>query len=348
MINLSGSPAAIGWLAVALACGLDRVVGDPAGCLHPVQVMGWSIALLRGQVETWAGDRPWKLRLGGGAITLLLVGVSGAVGWGVEMLAWRWPPLGYPLLWLCLASCLAAGSLERAVRGVLDALSGGNDGIERARSRLARIVGRDVEGLGEAEMLRAVAETAAENGVDGLFGPLFWMLVGVALLSWQPGGQLQPPGPLSLALAYKAASTLDSMLGYRRGRLEWLGTAGARLDDLLTWLPCRLVALSLPLVSRRPHRLLGQVALARQEGRPDPSPNAGLSQAAYAQAAGVRLGGVNRYGGVARAKPILGASYPPADRPAVERILALSNRLELLWLAVSLPLMVAAASLLAQ
>jgi len=326
----------MGWLAVALACGLDRLIGDPAGWLHPVQVMGLMISLLRGRAEAWAGDQAWTLRLGGGAITLLLVGASGGVGWAVEMLAWRWPLLGLPLLWLGLASCLAGRSLELAVRGVLEALAAGDDDLELARGRLAWIVGRDVEGLGQSEILRAAAETAAENGVDGLFGPLFWMLVGAALGSWHPWDRLHLPGPLSLALAYKAASTLDSMLGYRRGRLEWLGTAGARLDDLLTWLPCRLVAFSIPLVSRRPLQLFRQCALARREGRFDPSPNAGLSQAAYAQAAEVQLGGLNRYGGEERAKPILGAAFPPADRSAVERILQLSRRLEVLWLTVSM------------
>ena len=351
MSTLIAAPALVAWLNVAVACGLDRWIGDPAGWLHPVQVMGWWISALRGRAEAWAGDRPWKLRLAGGLITLLLVGASGGAGWLVEALARWWPVLGRPLLWLALASCLAGGSLERAVRGVLDQLEGpgsegqGGDGLGPARGQLAWIVGRDVEGLDEAELLRAAAETAAENGVDGLFGPLFWMLAGAGLGCSQAAGHPPMPGPLALALAYKAASTLDSMLGYRRGQLEWLGTAGARLDDLLTWLPCRLVAISLPLVSRRPGQIVRQLALSRRQGRGDPSPNAGLSQAAYAQAAEVQLGGVNRYGGVARAKPILGAGFPGADRGAVERILRLSRRLEALWLTVSLGLALLAAGL---
>ena len=315
------------WLLVAVACGLDRLVGDPHGWLHPVQVMGAVIAGLRTGAERWAGDHPGRLRLAGGLITLVLVGGSAAAGACLEVLARRWPPLGIPLLLIGLGSALAGRSLEEAVRAVLAALNGRGMGrLEEARRRLAWIVGRDVEGLEENGILRALAETAAENGVDGLFGPLFWMLMGAVL------GAVGGPGPLSLAWAYKASSTLDSMLGYRRGRLRWLGTAGARLDDLLTWLPCRLVALTLPLANGRPDCTLTWFRTALAEGGADPSPNAGVSQAAYAQAAGVRLGGLNLYGGELRAKPVLAASAAPPDRQAVARILALSRRLELLWL----------------
>jgi adenosylcobinamide-phosphate synthase len=328
------SPLAL-WLLVALACGLDRLVGDPRGSPHPVQAMGWAIERLRALAEGWAGDQPGRLRLAGGLITLVVVGGSAAAGAALERLAWRWPLAGIPLLLTALASALAGRSLEQAVESVLEALDAAGPGrLEGARQGLAWIVGRDVEGLSEAEILRAAAETAAENGVDGLFGPLFWMLVGVGL------GALLGAGPLALAWAYKGASTLDSMLGYRLGRLRWLGTAGARLDDLLTWLPCRLVALGLGLLGGRPLSLL---RLALKEGAPDPSPNAGVSQAAYAHAVGVQLGGTNRYGGQLVPKPLLAVGQGPVTASAVRAILARSWQLELIWLVVSL----AAALLLA-
>jgi adenosylcobinamide-phosphate synthase len=330
-------------LLVLLACGLDRLLGDPLWSPHPVQAMGWAIAGLRRAVECWAGDAPRRLRLGGLLISLLVVGASGLAGWGVEALARRLPPVGLPLLVLALASALAGGSLGRAVRAVLAALPD----LPLARSRLARIVGRQVSHLPEAEILRAAAETAAENAVDGLFAPLFWMLVGAALLQLgapPPGPQW--PGPLTLAWGFKAASTLDSMLGYRHGRLRWLGTAGARLDDLLTWLPTRLVALSLPLAAGRPRRTLPWLRAALRDGAPDPSPNAGVSEAAFAHAAGVRLGGANTYADGVRIKPHLAADGRPPDRAGVERILALGDRLELLWLVMALPaLLVLGASL---
>ncbi|MEB3266846.1 MAG: CobD/CbiB family cobalamin biosynthesis protein [Cyanobacteriota bacterium] len=316
------------WLLVLLACGLDRLIGDPHACPHPVQVMGLAITGLRRWAEAWAGDQPWRLRLAGGVLTLLVVGGSLLAGWGLERLAARWPLAGGALLVVALASALAGASLRRAVREVLEALPD----LEVARARLAWIVGRDVEGLPEVEILRGAAETASENAVDGLFAPLLWMLLGAALVAAVPAA----PGPLALAWAFKAASTLDSMLGYRRGRLRWLGTAGARLDDLLTWPAARLVALSLPLAAGRPWQTARLWRRALADGAADPSPNAGLSQAAYAHAAAVRLGGSNRYGGEWRTKPLLAAEQPAADRHAVGRILALSDRLQLLWLLLPL------------
>jgi adenosylcobinamide-phosphate synthase len=314
-------------LLVALACGLDRLVGDPRWCPHPVVLMGWWISRLRGLAERWAGDIPWRLRTAGTLITLLLVGGSGLAGWGLERLALRAGPTQLVLL-IALASALAGRSLAQAVRAVLAALA--DQDLPLARQRLSWIVGRDTERLNGPEILRAAAETASENAVDGLFAPLFWMLVGAAL--WCTG-LTQAPGPLALAWGFKAASTLDSMLGYRRGRLRWLGTAGARLDDLLVWLPCRLVLLSLPLAARLPPgAMAATIQAARRDGAGDPSPNAGLSQAIYAHCLGVRLGGLNHYHGQPRCKPLLAADAPAADAAAVERMLRLSSRLALVWL----------------
>ena len=333
------------------ACLFDRLVGDPRGLLHPVQVMGWSIGRLRGLLEPLSGGNPLALRLAGVLITALVVGASAAVGWALErLLLASLAPInaGVPAsAWLgggalvamvlALASALAGRSLEQAVRQVLSALppaSAPAADLAPARQHLSWIVGRDVDRLETGGILRACAETASENAVDGLFAPLFWMLLGSWL--WQIPGA---PGPLSLAWAFKAASTLDSMLGYRRGTLLWLGTAGARLDDLLTWIPCRLVAFSLPLVSRRPLHPLRYGRRALRQGAADPSPNAGVSQAIYALLLGIQLGGESLYGGVVRQKPLVGVIAPesplPTSRLAVEAILALTVRLQGLWLVLS-------------
>jgi adenosylcobinamide-phosphate synthase len=314
---------------VIAAAGLDLLLGDPRWCPHPVVWMGRSITILRRCVERLAGDHRLGLRLGGGLITLLLVLGSGACGWAFERLVLPGSPLPSPwaaaVLVVALASALAARSLRDSVLEVLNALPD----LVAARQALAWIVGRDTTSLDQEEILRAAAETASENAVDGLFAPLFWMLLGAGL--WQLG-DTAGPGPLALAWAFKASSTLDSMLGYRRGRLQWLGTAGARLDDALTWLPCRLVLLTLPLVCRPWSAWLRLVRAAERDGRSDPSPNAGRSQAIYAHCTGVRLGGANRYGERWVEKPLLASDQAEVSEPAVRHILQMTMRLELVWL----------------
>ena len=221
------------------AAGLDWLIGDPLWSPHPVVGMGLGIERLRQQMEHWAGDRPRELRLSGYLITSVLVLTSVAAGWLIERLwlqssgHWRWA--SGLLLVVALASALAARSLHDGVMAVVKALPAKDDEEPSlARERLSWIVGRDTKQLSREEILRAAAETASENAVDGVFAPLFWMLVGVVLWS---AGLLQSPGPLALAWGFKASSTLDSMLGYKRGRLRWLGTAGARLDDPLPGYP---------------------------------------------------------------------------------------------------------------
>jgi len=320
---------------VITAAGLDLLLGDPRCFPHPVVVMGQLIKALRQWIEAWAGDRHWALQLGGGLITAILVLGSGWIGWLVERLVM----LGSPLPWwlgcgvvvVALASSLAARSLRASVIAVLQALpkERGHD-LSAAKKKLSWIVGRDVQLLDADGILRAAAETASENAVDGIFAPLFWMFIGA--LVWQVSPALT--GPLALAWSFKASSTLDSMLGYRIGRLRWLGSAGARLDDILTWLPCRLVLITLPLVSQPWHRFPALIQAAWKEGSMDPSPNAGLSEAIFAHCAAVQMGGTNSYGHHLIRKPKLAAQAPMADQKGVKTILKLGFQLELAWLAV--------------
>ena len=328
---------------ILLAAALDWGIGDPLGWPHPVVVMGWWIGRLRRTAERVAGNSPPLLRCAGLVITLLMVVSSGLAGWGLEQLAlgrWTWMPsglqgLGQILVVVGLGSALAGRSLQQAVLRVTRALRTGPLGT--ARDQLQWIVGRDTKELDAEEVLRAAAETAAENAVDGLFAPLFWMIAGLVAMQLTGDG----PGPLALAWSFKATSTLDSMLGYRNGSLRWLGTAGARFDDLLVWIPCRFVMVTLPLVTQPCWRWWSTWIAAERDGRFDPSPNAGRAEAIYAHCIGVRLGGLNRYGDRWIEKPTLAAAEPPPDERAIRCILAANRRLELLWLLAPLVLLVA-------
>ena len=317
-----------GWGLVVAASGLDWLLGDPLAWPHPVQIMGWGISRLRYGLEPWCRQQPRRLQLAGVVLVATMVLLAMGAGMALEWSTRRWPLLGTPWLILALASCLAGRSLRQRVMAVLALLEPSPD-LPAARQALARIVGRDVTDLSRRQILRGVAESASENAVDGAFAPLFWMGVGVALQAlWGEGA----PGPLAMGWGFKAVSTMDSMVGYRQGTLRWLGTAAARLEDGMVWLPCRLAALSLGMMLGRPWWLL---TMARREGAADLSPNASVSMAAYAHAVGVRLGGRNRYGQQERDKPLLGSGHPDPQPASVMAMVHLTRRGLLLWLVLA-------------
>ena len=148
--------------------------------------------------------------------------------------------------------------------------------VPAARRRLNHLCGRDPERLDEPELARATVESVAENTSDAVVAPLFW------------GAVAGVPG----LLGYRAANTLDAMVGHRNRATRRFGTASARLDDLLNLAPSRLTALLTIAVAPT---VSGSRAEARRVWRRDrddhPSPNAGQCESAMAGALGVRLGG---------------------------------------------------------
>ncbi|NET39830.1 MAG: cobalamin biosynthesis protein, partial [Cyanothece sp. SIO1E1] len=139
-------------------------------------------------------------------------------------------------------------------------------------------------------------------------------------------------GSAPLALAYKAASTLDSMVGYREAPYTHLGWFSARLEDHLTWLPCRLTVLTIALLSGRP-RYVWQIC--QRDASADPSPNAGWSECAYAAALGVQMGGTNRYQGIIKHKPLLGDPVHAITPAQIHRALKLTRHSFILWLTIT-------------
>ena len=306
-------------IVLVVAAALDYGLGDPRGCWHPVQGMGWVITrisqLTFQYVHTPTAQRWVGLLLGSG----LIVG-SGVVGWLLVAIAnhiHAW--VGTVTASVLLASCLAGRSLREAADDVVSALNVGD--LVNARLRLRQYVGRDTETLPAPEILRAVFETVTENATDGVLAPLFYALVGAVI----PG-----VGVVPLALAYKAASTLDSMVGYRDTPYTDLGWFSAKTDDVLTWLPCRFTVLTIALLSCRPLHVL---RLCLRDAPHDPSPNSGWSECAYAAALDVQVGGINEYQGVAKPKPLLGDAVQPMTIGVIDRALRLTRWSVLLWIA---------------
>ena len=296
--------------------------------------MGAVINFLRLLAERISKENKYKLYIAGLIITIIVVLLSGLSGWLIERLFLFYeakiPVFSSLLFSFILSSSLASRSLTKSILEIINLISKDKlgDSLSDVRRKLSHIVGRDVDSLDKNEILRATAETASENSVDGIFAPLFWIFVGT--IFWKLNQFM--PGPLAMAWVFKASSTIDSMIGYKNGNLKFLGFTGAKLDDLMTWIPSRIVLISLPFCSIPKQSISRTIRDAWKDGIVDSSPNSGISEAIFAYCAEVRMGGINYYKGKKNTKAIIGKSYPVATINSVKRILNLSFRLQLVWL----------------
>src|SRR5262245_12894750 len=285
---------------LAVACLLDAAIGDPRWLPHPVRLIG--------SIVDWC-DRliyqlflaPDKQRLAGVLLAAILPTAAYAAG---SLLIWfgsSFDPLWGSVVAVLLAwTTLAARDLFDHVISVQRALQ--TDSLKEAQVALAKIVGRDTAEMTEPDIVRATVETIAESTADGIIAPLLYLTIGGA----------------PLALAYKAISTLDSMIGHLDDRYRWFGWASARLDDLANFLPARITAclmvLSAGLVTRSWPVMQHTWQILLRDGERHPSPNSGHPEAAMAGALGVQLGGINYYGGLPVERPCLGDPNQPLTR----------------------------------
>jgi len=283
---------------------LDVLLGEPRGIPHPVEIIGRLIAFL--DKKLWTPLRAAKLRG-----LLLCVCVLAATGLTVCVLlgvcAQIDPWLRYAAELYLLYSALAYRSLRDESFKVYKALDGGD--LAAARHCLSYIVGRDTERLDEKGVIRACVETIAEGYVDGVASPLFWMAIGgcfgqAALFAW----------------LFKAASTMDSMIGYNDERYHDFGWAAARLDDLLNFIPARLGGL----LAVAGGSLAGCDArsgwkIFRRDRLKHKSPNSAHGESAFAGMLGVRLGGGAFYGGVFEQRPFLGDDLREPEKEDILR-----------------------------
>lgn len=308
-------------IVLAIAAIIDYLIGDPWGWPHPVRVMGWVINRFN-QFAFKHLQGALTLRSAGIVLGIGLVTLSGLLGWLIVRAAeWLHPLIGVAVESILLASCFAGRSLRTAGEDVLQALE--TKDLNTARSTLSQYVGRDTHNLSEPEIERAVMETVTENATDGVIAPLFYAMVGAFL----PG-----VGSLPVALAYKAASTLDSMVGYREHPYTYIGWFSAKQEDLLSWLPCRLLVVTLAVLSGKP----GYVwKLCLRDAQADSSPNSGWSECAYAAFLGVQVGGTNWYRGVAKHKPLLGDPIHPITPDRIRKAMDLTRYCFLIWLVIA-------------
>jgi len=195
--------------------------------------------------------------------------------------------------------------------------------LDEGRKQVARIVGRDTSALSAQEVRTAALETLAENLSDGVIAPLFWYAV------------LGVPG----MMAYKMVNTLDSMIGYRNERYRQFGCIAARIDDVANYIPARLTALLMILVS-------GRFSLFRfvgKYGSRHASPNSGYPEAALAGILNCRFGGPHYYFGEEVWKPFIGNNERALTTEDMKKAVCVNRQAEVLmvvlvWLTILLSL----------
>ncbi len=267
--------------ALILAMIIDRILGDPdwlwSAIRHPVVVFGNAIGMLDRKLNR--PDLPDDRRRRNGFVALaILTGGSALAGLGLAT-AFQAVHFGWIAETALVAVLLAQKSMLDHLSPVISALRDGD--IASARQAVSRIVGRNVEQLGQSGISRAAIESAAENFSDGVIAPAFWYLV------------LGLPG----LLVYKMVNTADSMIGHRDEPYLQFGFAAARLDDFLNFVPARLAALLITLVAPFQGGSVFDTALVvARDASSHASPNAGWPEAAMAGAIDIALGGPRSYG----------------------------------------------------
>jgi len=302
------------WNIIFAAFILDLVLGDPTRLPHPIRWLGRIIT---------AGEpffRNLKLRL---SISGALFAISLIAGtWTLTFILMKTAQYIHPLAKvgieiLVIYYCISIRSLESSAMAVFRALTQTRTGD--ARAKVALIVGRDVEPLDRDGISRATVETVGENLVDGVISPLFYAAIGGA----------------PLAMAYKMINTLDSMIGYKNDKYRDFGKVAARIDDIANFIPARF---SIPVISLAAQIINGKGArtfqTALSEGGNHTSPNAGYSEAAFAGALGVRLGGPSYYHGSLVSKPYLGIPFNPINPNHIKKACDLMMLSALIWMLV--------------
>jgi adenosylcobinamide-phosphate synthase len=258
---------------------LDALLGDPRWLPHPIRCFGSAIAFFE---TRW--NRGNRRKLKGALLTVMLV-LAAAMFFAVaHYLLTPYPVVKYLFTVVFIFYGLANRSLIGEALEVERKLS--REGVEAGRKRLSWIVGRDTSRLNATQIRTAVLETLAENLSDGVIAPLFYYAI----------------GGLPLLFAYKMINTLDSMIGYKSERYRQFGWFAARTDDFFNYIPARLTALLMLLVTFRWNVISFVLRYARQHA----SPNSGYPESAMAGILHCRFGGPNVYFGERVEKPYIG------------------------------------------
>ena len=253
-------------------------------------MIGQLITILERIIRNCLPKSKWGERIGGAILAAACVGISVAAPILILAAAYRiqwW--LGILAEGFMCYQILAVKSLKTESDKVFRALK--EEGLEAGRKAVSMIVGRDTDSLDKAGVTKAAVETVAENTSDGVIAPLFYMMIGGAVLGF----------------AYKSVNTMDSMVGYVNDRYQYFGTAAAKLDDVLNYIPARLSAW-LMIAGAWLIGMDGKNAkkIYLRDRRKHASPNSAQTEAVMAGALDIRLAGDAWYFGELHKKPYIG------------------------------------------
>lgn len=280
------------YMTIAIVAGfvLDLIFGDPRWLYHPVRLIGHLISGTERIIRNCLPANKTGERIGGGILVLVVVTVSTGVPAVILSVAYKyfWQ-LGFALESFWCYQILATKSLKVESDRVYIALK--DKGLEAGRKAVSMIVGRDTQNLTEEGVTKAAVETVAENTSDGVIAPLFYMLIGGAVLGF----------------TYKAINTMDSMVGYKNDKYQWFGTAAAKLDDVVNFIPARVSAV-LMIAASYLTGMDGKNAarIFRRDRFNHKSPNSAQTEAVMAGALDVQLAGDAWYFGKLHKKPTIG------------------------------------------
>jgi len=272
---------------------LDLIIGDPEWLPHPIVLIGKAIEILEKGITKVITNKKvagiilvFLVVVGTYFFVFILIGLAARLHWIFGIIV---------SIYFVFVS-LSVKDLAVETNRVYTSLNRNN--LSLARKNLSRIVGRDTGDLNEREIVRASVETVAENTVDGIISPIFFAFIGGA----------------PLAMAYKAINTLDSMVGYKNERYIDLGWAAAKLDDVVNFTPARISMALIPIASFISGKgFRDSIRIISRDRKKHASPNSGISEAAFAGALGVRLGGTNYYERKLVEKPCIGDAEKPLE-----------------------------------
>jgi len=315
--------------------GFDLLIGDPRFLIHPVQIIGFYIKKISDYLIKNFGRNKKILFWGGFVVSLSTIGISFSLGKLMEIsyAQSRNHFLFGLFIFFGLSSCIATKGLISSVNEIAELIERKeiNDQNNKViKEKVQRIVSRDVRSSSIEHLLRSSTESLTENSVDGIFGPLFWIFIGIVFMKFS----IFLPGPLSLGFSYKAISTLDSMIGYKYDYFKYLGFFSAKIEDIFTFVPSRLVLITLPLVSTKVNQYISIIKKSYLDGKKYDSPNSGISEAIFAYIAGVKLGGKSKYKKEIIEKPIINATGDICNGEKIKLICQLILRLQFLWIII--------------